>query len=60
MYSSSFWKDRGYPWKYDASPPRNLSWSRLFSEIPNYRQLSKTALGREKFRWHSSFVPKHR
>ncbi len=52
MSSNLYWKNRGYPWEYDAGPPKNLSWGRLFSETPNYRQLSKTALGAEKFRWH--------
>ena len=52
MSSNSYWKGRGYPWEYDSGPPKNLSWARLFSETPNYRQLSKTALGTEKFRWH--------
>ncbi|MHC4564152.1 MAG: uracil-DNA glycosylase family protein [Planctomycetota bacterium] len=52
MSSDSFWIDRGYPWEYDPGPAKNLSWARLLSETPNYRQLSKTALGNEKFRWH--------
>ncbi|MHC4323256.1 MAG: uracil-DNA glycosylase family protein [Planctomycetota bacterium] len=52
MSGNSFWKDRGNPWEYDSGPAKNLSWARLFSETPNYRQLSKTALGTEKFRWH--------
>ena len=52
MSINPYWKDRGKPWEYDAGPPKNLSWPRLFSETPNYRQLSKTCLGREKFRWH--------
>ncbi len=52
MSDNPYWKDRGDPWDYDSGPPKNLSWARLFSETPNYRQLSKTALGTEKFRWH--------
>jgi uracil-DNA glycosylase len=52
MSNNLYWKDRGSPWEYDDGPPKNLSWARLFSETPNYRQLSKTALGNEKFRWH--------
>ncbi len=52
MISNKYWKRRGFPWEYDVGPAKNLSWARLFSETPNYRQLSKTALGREKFRWH--------
>lgn len=52
MSDNQYWKDRGYPWEYDSGPPKNLSWAKLFSETPNYRQLSKTALGKEKFRWH--------
>ncbi|MCK4749165.1 MAG: hypothetical protein KAT15_19060, partial [Bacteroidales bacterium] len=49
---NTYWTNRGNPWEYDPGPPKNLSWARLFSETPNYRQLSKTALDREKFRWH--------
>lgn len=52
MPENSYWKDRGYPWDYDPGPAKNLSWIRLFSETPNYRQLSKEALAKEKFRWH--------
>lgn len=52
MSYNSYLKDRGNPWDYDPGPPINLSWGRLFSETPNYRQLSKTLLGSEKFRWH--------
>ncbi len=46
------WEGRGYPWEYDPGPPKNRCWPRLFSETPNYRQLGKILLGREKFRWH--------
>ncbi|MEN8229431.1 MAG: uracil-DNA glycosylase family protein [Bacteroidota bacterium] len=52
MSIHSYWQDRGNPWDYDPGPAKNLSWARLFSETPNYRQLSNTALGKEKFRWH--------
>ncbi len=52
MYKNSYWKNRGNPWEYDSGPPKNLCWPRLFSETPNYRRLSLTALGSEKFRWH--------
>ena len=46
-----YWKNRGFPWEYDAGPPKNLRWAELFSQIPNYRGLAKSALGREVFRW---------
>jgi uracil-DNA glycosylase len=49
---SPYWKDRDLPWEYDPGPPRNRKWPRLFAETPNYRQLSKTLLGAERFRWH--------
>jgi uracil-DNA glycosylase len=52
MSNTSYWKNRGNPWEYDKGPPKNLSWARLFSETPNYRQLSREGLGSEKFRWH--------
>lgn len=52
MSNNLYWLDRGHPWEHDAGPPKNLSWARLFSETPNYRQLSKAVLGSEKFRWH--------
>jgi uracil-DNA glycosylase len=47
-----YWKDRGLPWEYDAGPPKNRKWARFFAETPNYRQLGKSVLGRESFRWH--------
>jgi uracil-DNA glycosylase len=47
-----YWKDRGVPWEYDPGPPRNRKWPRLFAETPNYRQLGKVVLGKERFRWH--------
>ena len=47
-----YWKDRGNPWEYDPGPPKNRRWARLFAETPNYRQISKAVLGKERFRWH--------
>jgi uracil-DNA glycosylase len=47
-----YWKDRGVPWEYDPGPPKNRKWPRLFAETPNYRQLSRAVLGKERFRWH--------
>jgi uracil-DNA glycosylase len=47
-----YWNNRGYPWEYDPGPPKNRKWARLFAETPNYRQISKVVLGRERFRWH--------
>ncbi len=52
MSEKLYWNGRGNPWDYDPGPAKNLSWIRLFSETPNYRQLSKEALSKEKFRWH--------
>jgi uracil-DNA glycosylase len=49
---NQYWSERGFPWEYDAGPPKNRRWARLFAETPNYRQLSKTLLGQERFRWH--------
>lgn len=49
---NEYWKSRGSPWEYDPGPPKNRRWPRLFAETPNYRQLGKHVLGREKFRWH--------
>lgn len=47
-----YWKDRGSPWEYDPGPPKNRKWPRLFAKTPNYRQISKAVLGKERFRWH--------
>lgn len=47
-----YWKDRGTPWEYDPGPPENRRWAELFAQIPNYRGLGKSKLGREVFRWH--------
>jgi hypothetical protein len=41
---NQYWTDRGFPWEYDAGPPKNRKWARLFAETPYYRQLSKRAL----------------
>jgi uracil-DNA glycosylase len=49
---SEHWQERGVPWEYDPGPPKNRKWPRLFAETPNYRQLSKQVLGKERFRWH--------
>ncbi len=48
----AYWTGRGYPWEYDAGPPRNRSWLRLFAETPNYRAFGKAVTGQEQFRWH--------
>lgn len=47
-----YWSGRGEPWEFDAGPPRNRAWARLFAETPNYRGLGKAVVGREAFRWH--------
>ncbi len=57
MADHEYWEDRGYPWEHDPGPPKNMSWSRLFSQTPNYRALAEEYMGRAKFRWH--FGPMH-
>ncbi len=52
MNYQDYWPDRGFPWEHDPGPPKNLSWSRIFSETPNYRALGASFFSREKFRWH--------
>jgi uracil-DNA glycosylase len=47
-----YWQDRGSPWDYDPGPAKNRSWSRLFSETPNYRGFGIAMSGSEEFRWH--------
>ncbi len=47
-----YWKDRGSPWEFDAGPPADREWSRMFAETPNYRGFGKAMSGNEEFRWH--------
>jgi uracil-DNA glycosylase len=47
-----FLRDRGNPWEYDAGPPANRRWARIFAETPNYRGLGRALSGRDEFRWH--------
>lgn len=47
-----YWEGRGHPWEYDAGPPRNRSWPRLFAETPNYRGLAVAVSGKDNYRWH--------
>lgn len=52
MSIDKYWKGRGSPWDYDPGPPNNTEWGKIFSKTPNFRQLSQTVLGKERFRWH--------
>jgi uracil-DNA glycosylase len=51
MATDKYWKGRGSPWEYDAGPPTDTDWAKIFSATPNYRQLSKVVIGKERHRW---------
>ena len=50
--ADEFTGGRGNPWEFDAGPPRNRSWARLFAKTPNYRAIGVAMTGEEEFRWH--------
>ena len=50
--ADEFTDRRGDPWEFDAGPPKNRSWARLFATTPNYRALGVAMSGEEEFRWH--------
>ena len=52
MNYQDYWTDRGFPWDHDPGPPKNLAWSRIFADTPNYRGMSAASFSSEKFRWH--------
>lgn len=50
--ADEFTDGRGNPWEFDAGPPKNRRWARLFAATPNYRALGVAMSGEEEFRWH--------
>ena len=50
--ADEFTDGRGDPWEFDAGPPRNRRWARLFAQTPNYRAIGVALIGDERFRWH--------
>jgi uracil-DNA glycosylase len=50
--ADEFIDGRGDPWEFDAGPPKNRRWARLFAATPNYRALGVAMSGEEEFRWH--------
>jgi uracil-DNA glycosylase len=49
--ADEFTDGRGSPWEFDAGPPKNRRWARLFAATPNYRSLGVAMSGQEEFRW---------